>query len=212
MSDVSSGMLSDFCFTAMWNYYNDHDNEVGSEFRGDRRNRAQTNCIIYVYNVLNYGYAKLARNDVVANLKAMFLRQDGMELSKYLVGQGWKAHYWNPDVYKPRDAHSEHIVSFKQALATRQYYGVSLSGLIVGYNKQEKFRTEHRGWIWPFGEDIYKGVDRRPGKSRRLRGFEKSKIIGWHQQRRRPLLFDVIWRSLGSALGSGRANGSLWQN
>jgi hypothetical protein len=154
MSDVTSGKFSDYCFNAMWDYYNHHENEVGSEFRGDRRNRVQTNCVIYVYNVVSYGYAQLHRSDVVASLKAMFPRQDGMELSKYLVGQLWKAHYWNPDVYKPRDTQPEHIVSFKQALATRRYYGVDLSGLIVGYNKQDKFRTEHHGWIWPFGEDI----------------------------------------------------------
>lgn len=154
MSDVTDGALSGFCYADMWELYLNHDHEVGSEFRGARRNRAITNCVIYVYKVLITGYTRLGRNDVVASLRAMFPRQDGMELAKYLVGQGWKAHYWNPDVYKPRDSQSEHIVSFQKAVETGQYYGVSLSGLIVGYNKQEKFKTEHRGWIWPFGEDV----------------------------------------------------------
>jgi hypothetical protein len=154
VSDVTSGALSAFCSENMWKLFNYHDHEVGSEYRGDRRNKSTTNCVIYVYNVLNHGYSKLARADVVRSLKAMFPRQDGMELSKYLVSQGWKAHYWNPDVFKPRDNLSEHIVSFQKALNTSQYYGVPLSGLVVGYNKQEKSRTEHQGWIWPLGKDV----------------------------------------------------------
>jgi len=155
MTDVTSGRLSGFCFECMWQYFNHHEGEVGSQFTGPARNRMKTNCVIYVYNVLSYGYALLGRSEVVANLKAMFPRQDGMELSRYLVGQGWKAHYWNPDVYKPRDGLNEHPFSFKLALDTGRYYDVSLSGLIVGYNKQEKEKTVgHRGWFWPFGEDI----------------------------------------------------------
>lgn len=154
MSDVTSGALSNFCYDKMWNLFRHHDNEVGSEFPGDKRRRAITNCVIYVFNVLIYGHTRISRPDIVSRLRAMFSRQDGMELSKYLVSQSWKAHYWNPDVFKPRDGLSEHIVSFQQALSSGQYYGVSLRGLIVGYNKQEKTRTEHRGWFWPFGEDV----------------------------------------------------------
>jgi hypothetical protein len=154
VGDVTSGALTNFCYDKMWQLFRSHDNEVGSEFKGARKNRAITNCVIYVFNVLSYGLEKLGRKEVVKQLKVMFPRQDGMELSKYLVTLGWKAHYWNPDVFKPRDGLSEHIVSFQKALSSGQYYGVTLSGLIVGYNKQEKTRTEHRGWIWPFGEDV----------------------------------------------------------
>lgn len=154
MSEITSGNLSNFCYDRMWDLFLHHDHEVGSEFPGDRKARAITNCVIYVFNVLTYGYTKLGKNDVVKSLKSIYPRQDGMELAKYLVTQGWRAHYWNPDVYKPRDGESEHIVSFQTAVRTAIYYGVSLSGLIVGYNKQEKFKIEHRGWFWPFGEDI----------------------------------------------------------
>jgi hypothetical protein len=154
MSDVKSGVLTDYCYSKMQALYLHHDHEVGSEFKGNRRKRAITNCIIYIFNILNHGYNKLGRNDVLESLKKMFPRQDGMELAKYLVRQGWKAHYWNPDVFKPRDGQSEHVVSFKTAVDSGLYYGVTLSGLIVGYNKQDKFKIEHRGWFWPFGEDV----------------------------------------------------------
>jgi len=154
MTDITSGALSDIGVKCMWDYFYHHDGEVGSEFRGDRKHRAVTNCVIYVYNVLSYIYSQLVRNDVVADLKTMFPRQDGMQLAKYLVGQGWKAHYWNPDVYKPRDGDPEHKMSFLGAVNKGEYYDVGLSGLIVGYNKQEKFKTEHHGWFWPLGEDV----------------------------------------------------------
>ncbi len=154
MTTVTSGPFSTYCFDSMWDYYRTPEDEVGSEFRGPRRNRAITNCVIYVYNVLNNGYTKLGRASVVDQLKRMFPRQDGMELSRYLVAQSWKAHYWNPDVYKPRDGLGEHTVSFTTAVATAKYYGVSLSGLIVGYNKQEKHKTTPPPWYWPFGDGV----------------------------------------------------------
>jgi len=153
MSTVTSGALSDYCVNAMWDYYNNHDGEVGSEYKGDRRNLAITNCVIYVYHVLQYGYAQMANNDVLARLKTLAPHQNGMELANYLVSIGWKAHYWNPDVYKPRDGDPEHRESFRKAANTGKYYGVPLSGLIVGYNKQEKSKTEYRG-VWPFGENV----------------------------------------------------------
>jgi hypothetical protein len=146
--------FSTFCFNSMWDYYRTPEDEVGSKFQGPRRNRARTNCIIYVYNVLKYGHTKLGRTHVVRQLNAMAPREDGMELARYLVGQSWKAHYWNPDVFKPKDNNSEHIVTFKNAINTAQYYGVSLSGLIVGYNKQQKFRAEGPPWYWPFGDSV----------------------------------------------------------
>lgn len=146
--------ITNLCHAKMWDLFRHHDNEIGSEFGGARRNRAITNCVIYVFNVLSFGYEKTNRPTVVAKLKQMFPRQDGMELSKYLVTQSWKAHYWNPDVYHPKDGLGEHTQSFTNMALAGQYYGVPLSGLIVGYNKQEKFTTTHEGWMWPFGKDI----------------------------------------------------------
>jgi hypothetical protein len=154
VSNVTSGIFSNYCYDSMLDYYRTPEDEVGSKFGGARRNRAITNCVIYVYNVLNVGYTKLGRSDVVRQLKAMFPRQDGMELSRYLVGQQWSAHYWNPDVYKPRDGLGEHTVSFTNAVDTAEYYGVKLSGLIVGYNKQEKSKATPPPWYWPFGEGV----------------------------------------------------------
>jgi hypothetical protein len=154
VSNVTSGALSTYCYDSMWDYYRTPEDEVGSEFQGPRRNRARTNCIVYVYNVLKYGHTKLGRADVVRQLNAISPRESGMELARYLVGQSWKAHYWNPDVYKPRDGDGEHTETFTQALATYQYYDVRLSGMIVGYNKQQKFRTEGPPWYWPFGDSV----------------------------------------------------------
>lgn len=152
------GVFSDHCHDNMWELFRTPHDEVGSEFKGPRRNRAITNCVIYVFNVLNYGYTKIGRKDAVSALKAMFPRQDGMELAKYLTTQNWKAHYWNPDVYNPRErteqGKKEHTFSFVEAVRTKQYYGVPLNGLIVGYNKQVKTKKE-RIWVptipTPFG-------------------------------------------------------------
>jgi hypothetical protein len=155
MMTVSNGLYSDLCSTKMWELFRNQSGEVGSEFKGPRRNRAITNCIIYVFNVISFGYTRLGRRDIVNRLQSISPRQNGMELAAYLVTQNWKAHYWNPDVYHPRDGDGEHERSFTtMALARGTYYDVPLSGLIVGYNKQVKFTTEHRGWIWPFGRDV----------------------------------------------------------
>jgi hypothetical protein len=79
VGDVTSGALTNFCYDKMWQLFRSHDNEVGSKFKGPSRNRARTNCIIYVYNVLDDGFAKLGRRDVVNQLKIMAPRQNGTE-------------------------------------------------------------------------------------------------------------------------------------
>jgi hypothetical protein len=142
MSDITNGILSDYCYNKMWDLFRTPEDEVGSEFKGLRKNRAITNCVIYVFNVLSYGHSKVGKTNVVAKLKELFPRQDGMQLAKYLTTQAWKSHYWNPDVWQPKDGQSEHIVSYKQVLETSKYYGVPVDGLIVGYNKQVKTKKE----------------------------------------------------------------------
>jgi hypothetical protein len=151
---AANGPFSDYCHTKMWVLFNNHTHEVGDRFEGPRRNRALTNCIIYFFNVVSYGYERLGRTSVVAALKSIFPRQNGMQLAKYLVTLGWKAHYWNPDVYNTYRGDNEHKISFTDMALYGHYYDVPLSGLIVGYNKQEKTKIEHRGWFWPFGHDV----------------------------------------------------------
>jgi hypothetical protein len=80
--------------------------------------------------------------------------QNGTELSRYLATQGWKAHYWNPDVWEPRDRDNEHVVSFKKARDKEVYEDIHLSGMIVGYNKQKKVKIEGPPWYWPFGDGV----------------------------------------------------------
>lgn len=140
MPDVTNGIFSDYCYSQMWELFKTPEDEVGSEFSGDKRGRSITNCIIYVSNVLIYGHEKIGRADRKADIEQIGKKeQDGIKLAKFLVGQiGWKAHYWNPDVEHPRDGGDEHPFSYKKALRTQTYYGIPLSGLIVDYNKQNK--------------------------------------------------------------------------
>jgi hypothetical protein len=59
-----------------------------------------------------------------------------MPLAGYLVNQGWKAHYWNPDTKRPNDNtrfRSEHPVTYQNAIRTHTYYGVTVSGFVVDY-------------------------------------------------------------------------------
>lgn len=174
MANVTNGAFSDHCYNNMWELFRTPHDEVGSEFKGQRRNRAITNCVIYVFNVLNYGYKQMGRSDVLTKLKEIFPRQDGMELARYLTTQQWKAHYWNPDVYQPRDNDQEHTFSFVQAVRTKEYYKVPLSGLVVGYNKQVKFKEESR-WRWlPPGFEKVKIPLENPAN---LRVFEDLKKV-----------------------------------
>lgn len=147
MSDVTNGIFSDYCYDKMWDLFKTPEDEVGSEFPGNKAGRSITNCIIYVTNVLMYGHEKIGRSDRNARINQIGkVEQDGTKLAKFLVDEiGWKAHYWNPDVEHPRDKKDEHPFSYKKALKTKSYYELPLSGLIVDYNKQDK--TPKRVWI-----------------------------------------------------------------
>ena len=148
MPDVTNGIFSDYCYNKMWDLFKNHKNEVGSDFPGDKRSKSITNCVIYVMKVLIYGHEQLGIPQTIKDIKEMYPRQDGIELAKYLVNKiGWNAHYWNPDVWNPRDKDSEHIVSYKNVLRTKLYYGIPIGGLIVGYNKQDKTPKKETVWI-----------------------------------------------------------------
>lgn len=148
--------LSDHGYDKLIELFFNHDHEVGSRFGGDKRGRSDTNCIIYVRNVLEYAYKKIGRRDVADRIHSM--PKDGMPLATYLTTSlGWSAHYWNPDVRHPRDGAAEHPQSYKNAIANRTYSGVTVSGFIVNYNLQDK-RTR-REWIWtPAPGGIIPGV------------------------------------------------------
>ena len=187
MANVTNGAFSDHCYNNMWELFRTPHDEVGSEFKGPRRNRAITNCVIYVFNVLNYGYKQMGRADVLAKLKEMFPRQNGMELAGYLTTQGWKAHYWNPDVYNPRESDPngasarEHKFSFVEGVRTKEYYKVPLSGMIVGYNKQVKTKKE-TAWIptipTPFGTiPLPTTIEKSTENPANLRAFEDLKKV-----------------------------------
>jgi len=141
------GVFSDYCYRELQDRFRTPYDEVGSRYPGARRGRSITNCIIYVGHVLKYGYSKIGRRDASKRIHSYaIVDQDGMKLAKYLVRQlDWKAHYWNPDVRNPRDNTSEHPVSYKKAVASKTYYGLSVSGFVVDYNKSNKKPT--RIWL-----------------------------------------------------------------
>lgn len=124
--------LTDHAYAKMWDLYQNHDHEVGSEYPGDRTGKQVTDCLTYVQNVIRYAYKAAEQPEV--SRKINFPK--GTELAAYLVGLGWKGCYWNPDVRHPRDNDSEHPFSYRQAAKTGKYYGVKVKGFAVNYNLQ----------------------------------------------------------------------------
>lgn len=144
MSDVSNGIFSDHCYNQMWELFKTPEDEVGSNYKGTKRGRSITNCIIYVSNVLIYAHEKIGRSSRNERINQIGRKeQDGTKLAKYLVEEiGWKAHYWNPDVEEPRDKKDEHPFSYNQALKRKTYYDIHLSGLIINYYKTSYLWTK----------------------------------------------------------------------
>jgi hypothetical protein len=182
VGNVVSGIFSRHCYNKMLGLFNKHDDEVGSESDAAkspsaRRGRKLTNCFIYVYNVLNYAYTQSGKLEAAKSLKPIliggngFKANNGTRLAKHLVSLGWKAHYWNPDVFDPRDKdifdrfnpyyRDEHSTSFLTAKNTKKYYGVSVSGMIVGYNK-----TKRSTWSHPFDGEV-----KKPSKAKNIAAF-----------------------------------------
>lgn len=154
MPDITNGVFSDHCYNKMWELFRTPEDEVGSEYRGNKTGKSITNCIIYVTNVLIYAHEKISRSDRIDRLKQIGkVEQNGIKLAKYLVSEiGWKAHYWNPDVTVNRDGTSEHSASYKNmAVAKQSYYDIPLSGVIINYNKVNK--STKRVWV-PSGVTI----------------------------------------------------------
>ncbi len=147
MADVTNGIFSNYCYEKLWDLFKTPEDEVGSEFPGNKAGRSITNCIIYVSNVLIYAHDKINRPDISKKVNQLGkVEQDGTKLAKYLVNElNWKAHYWNPDVKNPRDGKPEHPVSYKKVLSAKTYYDIPISGLIVNYNKTD--RSPERVWV-----------------------------------------------------------------
>jgi hypothetical protein len=171
VGNVASGAFSRHCYNKMLGLFNKHDDEVGDHSDAKsgpaRRGRKLTNCFIYVYNVLNYAYTQSGKLEAAKSLKPIliggngFLANNGTRLAKHLVSLGWKAHYWNPDVNDPRDGDGEHYDSFEKAKNTKKYYGVPISGMIVGYNKTKFF-----SWRHPID-----GQAKKPSKAKNIAAF-----------------------------------------
>jgi hypothetical protein len=131
---------------------------------GDITGLEETSCITFIFNVLKYGYTRVGETEIVKKLGE--LEKNGLRLDSdkgstdprkkglaaFLVDNGWKAHYWNPDVYQPRDLQghsgeaSEHTYSFQKVMGRitgedMSYKGVFPSGLVVGYNKTTKYQN-----------------------------------------------------------------------
>jgi RHS repeat-associated protein len=130
--------LCDFLVSKMWDLFKHHNNEVGSEFRGDRRGRDITNCYMYAEKVLMYAYSQIGRPDVVARIKQGWKDPDGKGqfgpgLAKYLVSLGWSTYYWNPDVKNPSDGMQYHKDEWRILQKGGTYYGIGVDRYVVDY-------------------------------------------------------------------------------
>jgi len=110
-------------------------------------------CVTFVLKVLRDGCGLTA-------LQTDYKYKGGIFLSKYLLDRDWEAHYWCPDVYRkgvtlidgtPSGEHTDSFLKAinapkignrehkKEAFAYKppfEYYGVKLSGMIIGYDRQ----------------------------------------------------------------------------
>jgi hypothetical protein len=117
----------------MWDLKKDYATQVGSHYGGaDGVGKTKTDCITYVMNVLTYAFEKTGKPEYAAGVRANASK--GTDLGHYLVGRGWKAYYWNPDVKNPRDGVSEHPFAYKSTSRSGIYYSVPVSGYIIDYN------------------------------------------------------------------------------
>jgi hypothetical protein len=181
-----SSSLSDNCLVAMEHYVKYMDKQYGSEadikpqVRQDEikdLGLEMTGCSIFLWNVLMYGYRKIGEDAIANKLNSIVRNGLGPEdaktkkrtgLVQFLIDHGWLAHYWNPDVYTPRDVDPEHPVSFQKVLDEHEYYKITdLSGVIVGYNKTTKDYD---------GKVTEKYVDENPMRKKIFAEFEKEKL------------------------------------
>jgi len=137
---MSASGLTPFAEAKMWDLYKDHAHEAGSKYAGDKTGLQNTDCITYCINVISFAYEKVGNPTMAARVRG---QGRGIELATLLVADGWKAHYWNPDVRHPRDNSSEHPYSYQVAKKTGEYQAVmrggdvrklKLDGFIIDYN------------------------------------------------------------------------------
>src|SRR5262249_14367102 len=122
---VPQKTLCDHLEDKLWTLFKSHANEVGLKFPGPRNGRTPTDCFIYARNVLTYAYEQIGRPDIADAIRKI-PDESGVDLAKYLQGQGWSTYYYNPDVKNPNDGQSEHPVSYQQAQKTGKYYGIQV--------------------------------------------------------------------------------------
>jgi hypothetical protein len=115
--------FSDHAEKRVWDLMKDYKNQVGSQYSGpDAEGKAKTDCITYVMQVLTYAFEQTGDAESAGGVRAH--SQKGTELAHFLVGRGWNAYYWNPDVKNPRDGLSEHPFAYKTTSHSKAYYSV----------------------------------------------------------------------------------------
>lgn len=125
--------LCDHLVDQLWTLFKSHADEVGGNVPGPRNGKKVTDCFIYARNVLTYAYEQAGRKDIADAIRKI-PDEAGVELAKYLHGQGWSSYYYNPDVKNPRLPESEHPVSYQNAQKTGQYYGIPVDNYVINYN------------------------------------------------------------------------------
>ena len=123
---------------------NNHDHEVGSvlktQYPQKFKDLHSTDCITFVGNVLSYAFEKVG--DLASAKEVWKNSKKGTNLAQLLIGKGWKAIYWNPDVKNPRDynpanpngAWTEHPFSYHIAKTQSTYYGIPITESVINYN------------------------------------------------------------------------------
>lgn len=124
--------FSEHAEAKMWQLMKDFASQVGSHYAGPAAGKSPTDCITYCRQVLEYAFTQLNEPDHVKGVHDRY--EKGTDLARYLVGLGWKAYYWNPDVLHPSDGQSEHPFSFTLVKRSNAYYGIPVSGTIINYN------------------------------------------------------------------------------
>jgi hypothetical protein len=158
---TSSSTLTEHCLDAMGYYQDpkrlkkqygsaaDTNEKVNADIGQPAKGLEMTDCITFVLNTLKYGYSKMGDTKAVNVLKSATVanalgKLTGKThvggLANFLVSKGWRAHYWNPDSYFPRDQDLENNHRFSARVARQygKYYDVPLAGLIVDYNVTTK--------------------------------------------------------------------------
>ena len=89
-----------------------------------------TDCFTYIKNVLRYTYEKLGQPRTFTNLNQA---DRGTVLAQKLNALGWKSYLCLRDTENPWDGLEKHVKKYKEAVRTKKWWSVDISGFVVNY-------------------------------------------------------------------------------